>query len=217
MSTLQRLLDKNQAWAAARLAEDPGFFKALAKQQRPEYLWIGCSDSRMPAEQITGLQPGELFVHRNIANLIQPGDLNCLAVIQFAVAALKVRQVIVCGHYGCGGVQAALEDSADGIVDYWLWNIKLTIKKHQGLLAGVAEERRADLICELNVIEQLMALSQHHAIQDGWARGAALTLHGCIYDISKGRLRDLDIDCGRDAPPVEVYAVALEKLASAYR
>lgn len=214
MAKLTDLLEKNRAWARQRTAEDPGFFSRLAQQQRPEYLWIGCSDSRVPANQIVDLLPGEIFVHRNIANLVQHSDLNCLAVLQFAVESLQVKHIIVCGHYGCGGVAAAINDDNDGLVDYWVWNIKLTYKKHQNWLDELPHDKLARCLCELNVIEQVMALSQTRIVQDTWLGGNPLEIHGWIYDIQDGILHDLGISCRTGADTEILYSQAIEKIQS---
>lgn len=214
MAKLTDLLEKNRAWAKQRTAEDPGFFSRLAQQQRPEYLWIGCSDSRVPANQIVGLLPGEIFVHRNIANLVQHSDLNCLSVLQFAVESLRVKHIIVCGHYGCGGVAAAINDDNDGLVDYWVWNIKLTYKKHQDWLDKLPQGKLARCLCELNVIEQVMALSQTRIVQDAWLDGNPPEIHGWIYDIHDGILHDLGISC-RGGGDIETgYSQAIETIRS---
>lgn len=215
MGKLDNLLENNRAWAKQRTEEDPEFFSRLAQQQRPEYLWIGCSDSRVPANQIVGMQPGEIFVHRNIANLVQHSDFNCLSVVQFAVESLKVGHIIVCGHYGCGGVAAAINDRNDGLVDYWVWNIKLTFRKHQDRLASLPEDKLARRLCELNVIEQVMALSQTRIIQDAWRDSNPLEIHGWIYDIHDGILRDLGIDLQQTADTESVYESAIDRIHSA--
>jgi len=216
MSALQKLLDNNKAWAAAMLNADPGFFTTLARQQQPEYLWIGCSDSRVPASQILAMPPGQVFVHRNIANLIQIGDPNCLSVIQFAVEVLEIKHIIVCGHYGCGGIQAAIENSANGMLDDWIGNIKLTLKKHADLLCQVPKEKHIDVVCELNVNEQIMTLAHHRTIQDSWERGSEIAIHGWVYNIADGILKDLHINCGKDDTPLEIHQAAVEKITATY-
>src|SRR3984957_5663874 len=178
MAQIQHLLDKNRAWAAEINAEDPTFFATLALQQTPEYLWIGCSDSRVPANEIVGLRPGELFVHRNIANVVVHSDLNCLSVIQFAVDRLKVKHIIVVGHYGCAGVGAALASRRIGLADNWLRHIQDIRLKHAVHLESIPEELRADRLCELNVIEQAVNVSQTTVVADAWDRGQELTFHG---------------------------------------
>jgi carbonic anhydrase len=194
MHTLKRLFDNNRAWAARIVQQDPEFFAKLAAQQGPEYLWIGCSDSRVPANQIVGLLPGEVFVHRNVANVVVHADLNCLSVIQFAVEILKVRHVIVCGHYGCGGVRAAYQDDRLGLVDNWLRHVQDVAQKYRGALADVqSEPARVDRLCELNVIEQVANVCQTTILQDAWSRGQDISVHGWIYDLNDGLLRDLKI------------------------
>ena len=174
--------------------KEPDFFRKLSLQQSPEYLWIGCSDSRVPANQIVGLAPGELFVHRNVANVVVHTDLNCLSVIQFAVDVLKVRHIIVCGHYGCSGVRAALSRDRLGLVDNWLRHVRDVGQKHELLLAGVSgETERCDHLCELNVIEQVANVCQTTAVRDTWERGQPLAVHGWIYGLQDGLLRDLSV------------------------
>ena len=171
-------------------SEQPGFFTRLANQQNPKYLWIGCSDSRVPANQITGLDPGEVFVHRNVANVVVPTDLNCLSTIQYAVDQLKVEHLMVVGHYGCGGVMAALHGTRVGLADNWLRHIKDVAALHRPLLAATPDASRLDLLCELNVIEQVVNVAQTTVVQDAWARGQSLTLHGWIYGLSDGLIKD---------------------------
>jgi len=214
MTRLSELLQNNRAWAKKRTDEDPDFFSRLAQQQCPEYLWIGCSDSRVPANQIVDLPPGEIFVHRNIANLIQHSDLNCLSVLQFAVESLQVKHIVVCGHYGCGGVAAAINDNNTGLVDYWVWNIKLTYRKHQAWLDKLPEDKLARCLCELNVVEQVMALSQTRIIQDAWTDGNPPGIHGWIYDIHDGILHDLSISCHSGTDTDSLYDQAIEKMQS---
>jgi carbonic anhydrase len=174
-------------------AERPGFFTKLSHQQNPRYMWIGCSDSRVPANQITGLEPGEVFVHRNVANVVVPTDLNCLSTIQYAVDQLRVEHVMVVGHYGCGGVLAALNDVRVGLADNWLRHIKDVAARHRVLLDSAAPERRGDLLVELNVIEQVVNVARSTVVRDAWERGQKLTLHGWVYGLSDGRLKDLRI------------------------
>jgi carbonic anhydrase len=190
MAQIQHLLDKNRAWAAKITAQDPTFFATLALQQTPEYLWIGCSDSRVPANEIVGMAPGELFVHRNIANVVVHSDLNCLSVIQFAVDQLKVKHILVVGHYGCAGVGAALSARRIGLADNWLRHIQDIRLKHAVHLESVPEERRADRLCELNVIEQVVNVSQTTVVADAWERGQDLTIHGWTYAVGDGLVRD---------------------------
>ena len=198
MRMLNHLFANNQAWANNLRIQDPDFFGKLAGQQAPEYLWIGCSDSRVPANQIVGLLPGELFVHRNVANLVVHSDLNCLSVMQFAVEVLRVRHIIVCGHYGCGGVLAALEDRRHGLVDNWLRHIQDVRNKYADCLALVdSEPARVNRLCEYNVLEQVVNVCRTTIVQDAWSRGQPLAVHGWIYGIHDGLLRDLKL-CIRD-------------------
>ncbi|MDG1292797.1 MAG: carbonate dehydratase [Pseudomonadales bacterium] len=192
MKKLQHLFDNNIAWAEKIKANDPGFFDRLSEQQTPDYLWIGCSDSRVPATQIVNLPPGEVFVHRNIANVVVHNDTNCLSVIQFAVEVLKVKHIIVCGHYGCGGVKAAVEDQDHGLINEWLAHIKEVKQKHLAELADLTAEQKNNRMCELNVIEQVKHVSETAAVQQAWKNGNALSIHGWIYNISDGILHDLD-------------------------
>jgi carbonic anhydrase len=191
---LAELFANNRAWAADQVARDPGFFAKLAERQSPEYLWIGCSDSRVPANQIVGLAPGEVFVHRNVANLVVHTDLNCLSVLQYAIDVLGVRHVIVCGHYGCGGVRAARDGSRHGIVDNWLRYVIDVAEKHADELAQLADdERRFDRLCELNVAEQVANVCETTIVEDAWARGQDLTVHGLVYGLEDGLLRELGV------------------------
>jgi carbonic anhydrase len=191
---LQHLLDNNRRWAAATTARDPDFFRTLARQQAPDYLWIGCADSRVPANEIVGMAPGELFVHRNVANLVVHSDLNCLSVLQFAVDVLGVEHVIVCGHYGCGGVRAALHDERHGLVDNWLRHIQDTARAHRVALESQLDgAAREDRLCELNVVEQVGNVCETTIVQDAWARGQRLSVHGWIYHLDDGLLRDLGL------------------------
>jgi carbonic anhydrase len=180
------------AWANAIKDKDPDFFNRLSRQQAPEYLWIGCSDSRVPANQIVNLPPGDVFVHRNIANVVVHTDLNCLSVIHFAVEVLKVKHVIVCGHYGCGGIAAALETHEHGLIDNWLRHIRDVGRFHADKLAGLADEEKQDLLCELNVIEQVTNVCNTTVVQNAWKAGADLSIHGWIYNIENGILKDLN-------------------------
>jgi len=192
MSDINELFSNNKAWTEVINAEDPEFFKKLTAQQTPEYLWIGCADSRVPANEIVGLLPGELFVHRNVANSVIHTDLNCLSVIQYAVDVLKVKHVIVCGHYGCGGVQAAMQNQSFGIVDYWLRHLKDLYQKHHDDLKKIPDqEQRWERMCELNVIEQVYNVCHTNIVQDAWDRGQPLSIHGWIYNIKDGLLHDL--------------------------
>ena len=194
MHPLQNLFDNNQAWARDIEKENPGFFARLAAQQAPEYLWIGCSDSRVPANEIVGLLPGELFVHRNVANLVLHTDMNCLSVLQFAIESLKVKHVIVCGHYGCGGVRTAMERRPHGLIDNWLRNIQDIYRRRYDELKTITDlTLRSDRLCEMNVIEQAINVSNSTVVQEAWARGQHLTIHGWIYSISNGLLKDLTV------------------------
>jgi carbonic anhydrase len=194
MRALAHLFENNRAWAEAMERSDPAFFTKLAKQQAPEYLWIGCSDSRVPANQIIGLLPGDVFVHRNVANVVAHTDLNCLSALQFAVDVLRVKHVIVCGHYGCGGVAAALRRERHGLVDNWLGHVRDVAEKHRARLEAIADAaQRLARLCELNVIEQLRNVSQTTVVRDAWQRGQSLALHGWIYGVHDGRLRDLSM------------------------
>jgi carbonic anhydrase len=200
MRLLSHLLENNRAWAAEVVRRDPGFFGRLAGQQAPQYLWIGCSDSRVPANQIVGLPPGEMFVHRNISNVVVHADLNCLSAIQFAVEVLRVGHVIVCGHYGCGGVLAALRDDKLGLVDNWLRHVQDVRRKHQARLDALeTEAQRHSRLCELNVIEQVVNVCQTTVVRDAWARGQALAVHGWIYALRDGLLRDLSMCVANEA------------------
>ena len=190
--SLKHLLDSNRAWAQAETRADPEYFSRLANQQSPQYLWIGCSDSRVPANQIVGLLPGEMFVHRNVANVVVHTDLNCLSTIQFAVEVLHVEHIIVCGHHGCGGVLAALRDEKLGLAANWLRHVQDVGWKHQAELDALETEAlRHNRLCELNVIEQVVNVSNTTIVRDAWARGQSLTVHGWIYDLRDGLLRDL--------------------------
>jgi carbonic anhydrase len=194
MKDLGELLENNRVWAEGIKARDSGFFHALAEQQAPRYLWIGCSDSRVPATQLVGLAPGELFVHRNVANVVVHTDFNCLSVLQFAVDVLAVNHVIVCGHYGCGGVQAAMRNLQLGLIDNWLRHVQDVMHGHEALLSAIGDEaQRLNRLCELNVIEQVLNVSRTNIVQNAWGRGQELAVHGWIYGIGDGLLRDLNI------------------------
>jgi len=194
LKTLKHLFDNNQAWANSIKEKDPDFFKRLSKQQAPEYLWIGCSDSRVPANQITNLQAGEVFVHRNIANVVVHTDLNCLSVIQFAVEILKVKHIIICGHYGCSGIKAALENEEHGLIDNWLRHIKDVIRLNADKFDGLEHSEKLDLLCELNVKEQVTNICNTTILQNAWKQGKDISVHGWIYSIENGILKDLDTD-----------------------
>lgn len=193
MRVLSHLFAKNRAWAAEMTRQDPDFFKRLSHQQAPQYLWIGCSDSRVPANQIVGLLPGEMFVHRNIANVVVHSDLNCLSTIQFAVDVLQVGHIIVCGHYGCGGVLAALRDDRVGLCDNWLRHVQDVRGRHQAELDALPEAQRHNRLCELNVLRQVVNVSKTTVVRDAWARRQELAVHGWVYDIKDGLLRDLGL------------------------
>jgi carbonic anhydrase len=193
MSTLEHLFQNNRAWAAEITRQEPSFFLNLSRQQAPQYLWIGCADSRVPANEIVGLAPGELFVHRNVANVVVHSDLNCLSVMHYAVEVLRVSHVIVCGHYGCGGVGAALRDERFGLVDNWLRHVQDVRIKHQAQLDMIPESDRHNRLCELNVLEQVVNVSLTTVVRDAWARGQQLSVHGLVYGLKDGLLRDLGL------------------------
>jgi len=189
-----KLLDNNRLWAAERVKRDPSFFSRLASQQAPEFLWIGCSDSRVPANEIVGLDPGELFVHRNVANVVVHTDLNCLSVLQFAIDVLKVRHVIVCGHYGCGGIHAAMEKQSHGLIDNWLRHVQDVERDYEDELALIGDpQAREDRLCELNVAEQVRNIGRTTIVQDAWRRSHDVQLHGWIYGLKDGLLTDLRV------------------------
>ncbi|WP_333709173.1 carbonate dehydratase [Tepidimonas ignava] len=202
------LLQRNRAWAERIQAERPGFFAELARQQSPRYMWIGCSDSRVPANQITGLEPGEVFVHRNVANVVVPSDLNCLSAVQYAVDVLRVEHVMVVGHYGCGGVQAALLGQRVGLADNWLRHVRGVAERHADTLQAMAHDARLDALCELNVIEQVRHVAQSTVLQDAWARGQAVTVHGWVYGLRDGLLQDLGVSIGLGGDVEAGYAAA---------
>ena len=194
MRVLKNLFDRNKKWAKNVKENDPGFFINLSKQQKPEYLWIGCSDSRVPANQIVDMLPGQIFVHRNIANLVVHTDLNCLSVIQYAVEVLKVKHIIVCGHYGCGGIKAAMESKEHGLIDNWLRNIRDIYRFHRGRIDALNEEsEKINLLCELNVVEQVSNVCHTTIVQNAWQRGQELDVHGWIYSLENGLLQDLNV------------------------
>ena len=215
MRFLRHLFENNSNWAAEITRKDPDFFKALSNQQAPGYLWIGCSDSRVPANEIVGLLPGELFVHRNVANVVVHGDLNCLSVIQYAVDVLRVRHIIVCGHYGCGGVLSALRDDKLGLVDNWLRHVQDVRWKHKEQLDELrTETEQHDRLCELNVIEQVVNVAQTTVVRDAWARDQAVAVHGWVYGLRDGLLRDLGMVI-TSAEELPVKAKAAREGASA--
>jgi len=210
MADLREILENNRRWAERVRAQQPSFFEDLSAIQKPTILWIGCSDSRVPANQITGQLPGEVFVHRNVGNVVVHTDLNCLSVIQFAVDVLGIRHVIVCGHYGCGGVKAALEGQRLGLVDNWLRYIEDVRDAHAETLSTLPEgEARWNRLCELNVIEQVLHVSQTTVMRDAWVRGQEVTVHGWIYSLRDGRLRDLGVSAGTPAEATRAHAEAV--------
>jgi carbonic anhydrase len=194
MRVLKQLFEQNRKWAESVKDSNPDFFSELATQQNPDYLWIGCSDSRVPANQIVGMPPGEIFVHRNIANMVVHTDLNCLSVIQYAVEVLKIKHIIVCGHYGCGGIQAAMENRAHGLIDNWLRNIKDVYRYHRQEIDALSSEvEKVSRMCELNVVEQVSNICSTTVVQKAWKSGQDLTVHGWIYSLEDGILKDLDV------------------------
>jgi carbonic anhydrase len=213
MDNLNHLFANNRAWAHKIRREDPDFFSKLSAQQTPNYLWIGCSDSRVPANEIVGLLPGELFVHRNVANLVVHTDLNCLSVMQFAVDVLKVGHIIVCGHYGCTGVRAALRRDHLGLCDNWLRHIQDIREKHQARLTRICQESEApNRLCELNVIEQVLNVCRTSIAREAWERGQPLTVHGWIYGLEDGHLRDLKLGVTQEKDALPLYEAALEAI-----
>jgi len=195
---LDHLKAKNRAWAERKTSADPGFFKRLEAQQAPEYLWIGCSDSRVPANEIVDLDPGEMFVHRNVANLAPPQDANYLSVLQFAVDVLRVKHIMVVGHYGCGGIAAAVDGRRRGLVDHWLHPIREIASEHRAELDAIADPRgRRDRLCELNVMRQVKNVASDVFVQEAWARGQDLWVHGWVYSVANGLIRDLEVSVGR--------------------
>jgi carbonic anhydrase len=214
MHEITALLANNQAWAEQMTAQDPAFFQRLAAQQAPAYMWIGCSDSRVPATQLVGLPPGEMFVHRNVANVVVHSDLNCLSVLHFAVDVLRVRHVIVCGHHGCGGVAAALHNRAFGLIDNWLRHVQDVRHKHAALLDECRDpEHQLRRLCELNVIEQVVNVCQTTVVASAWQRGDTLAVHGLIYGLADGILRDIGITITQPAELAPQYEQALARLA----
>lgn len=208
MHKLQSLIDNNIKWAEGITKEDPDFFKRLSEAQSPEYLWIGCSDSRVPANEIVGLLPGEIFVHRNIANLVVHTDFNCMSVIEFSVKVLKVKHIIVCGHYGCGGVKASIDNTSHGLIDNWLYSIRnIYHRNKQRMDALQSEEERHNVLCELNVMQQVKNVAHSHVVQDAWAKGQDLTVHGWIYSLKDGLVNDLAIDIHSPEDLADEYRV----------
>ncbi|MDX1801066.1 MAG: carbonate dehydratase [Marinobacter sp.] len=213
MRQLNELLEKNEAWADSIKQEDPDFFKRLSNQQSPEYLWIGCADSRVPANQIVDLMPGELFVHRNVANVVVHTDFNCLSVLQFAVDVLKVKHVMVVGHYGCGGVRAALTNQSFGLISNWLRHVQDIRDKYADVLDQLSSENdKIDRLCELNVVEQVGHVCQNSIVREAWARGQPLSVHGWVYDIADGLLRDLGVHISSEEDRTSVQASNIEEL-----
>jgi carbonic anhydrase len=212
MDDLKQLFENNRRWVATMTRAYPGFFENLAQQQAPRYLWIGCADSRVPANEIVGLLPGELFVHRNVSNVVAPDDPNCLTVIQYAVDVLKVEHIIVCGHFGCGGFQATLEDRRLGLSDMWLAHVRGVKEKHYEELERLDVFHRFDRLCQLNVIEQVINVSRTTIVRDAWTRQQSLSLHGWIYAVSNGLLRDLGISISRPEQAPQQYNLALKNL-----
>lgn len=211
---LDKLLQQNREWAAQALQRDPDFFSRLRNQQTPEYLWIGCADSRVPANEITGLAPGEVFVHRNIANVVVHTDLNSLSCMQYAVDVLKVKNILVVGHYGCGGVKAALENQRVGLADNWIRHVQDVRDKFRTLLEShVAPETRLDRLCELNVVEQVLNVCEATVLRDAWERGQKVSVHGWIYGVADGILRDLEVSVSNEAEIMESYTEAIRMLA----
>lgn len=210
MCTVEELLANNRAWAKSVTMQDPGFFKRLIDQQNPAYMWIGCSDSRVPSTQLVGLVPGEMFVHRNVANIVAHTDFNCLSVLQYAVEVLEVRHIIVCGHYRCGGIHAALHSHHLGLIDNWLQHVQDVRRKHVALLASSGNTKEEEhLLCELNVIEQVVNVSQTTIVQKAWLRGQQLTVYGWIYDVEDGLVRDLQIRVSSNESLEVQYANAI--------
>ena len=214
MRVLPELIENNRKWAESVTQNDPAFFSKLAQKQSPEFLWIGCADSRVPANQIVGVMPGEVFVHRNIANVVVHTDFNCLSVLEFAVAVLKVKHIIVCGHYGCGGVKAASQNHHLGLIDNWLRHIRDVRQKHHALLQMAAnDEARLDRLCELNVIEQATNVCHTTVVQEAWDRGQSLAVHGWIYRIQDGLIRDMQVTITGPNEIAEAYRVATNPIA----
>ena len=217
MTQLNDLFARNRTWAAEMESKQPGFFTGLTTQQKPRYMWIGCSDSRVPANQIIGLAPGEIFVHRNVANVVVHSDLNALSTIQFAVERLKVRDILLVGHYGCSGVQAALEGARIGLADNWLRHIQDVRDRHQVLIDNAPESARANILCELNAVEQVLNVAQSTVLQDAWARDQDVTLHACVYGLHDGLLKDLYMHLGGKDDIAAIYRAAIAAIAAAPR
>lgn len=216
-TSIEDLFVHNREWATQMERDRPGFFTGLMAQQKPRYMWVGCSDSRVPANQITGLEPGEVFVHRNVANVVVPTDLNCLSTIQYAVDQLHIEHLMVVGHYGCGGVLAALEDMRVGLADNWIRHVKDVRDRHRDLIASIASEWRHDVLCELNAIEQVVNIAHTTVMQDAWARGQAVTLHGWCYGLKDGLINNLHMTVPGADGLDSLYKAAIAGVAAARR
>ena len=216
-TSIEELFDHNRKWAAQVEGERPGFFSSLMEQQNPRYMWIGCSDSRVPANQITGLEPGEVFVHRNVANVVIPTDLNCLSTIQYAVDQLHIQHLMVVGHYGCGGVLAALNDIRVGLSDNWIQHVKDVRDKHRKVIAATAPEWRHDVLCELNAIEQVLNIAHTTVMQDAWTRGEKVTVHGWCYGLKDGLIKNLNMSVSSKTGLYDIYDAAVLGVAAAQR
>lgn len=216
MRNLTNLLDKNKKWAEKITKSDPKFFEKLAHQQSPEYLWIGCSDSRVPANQIVDLLPGDVFVHRNVANLIVHSDLNCLSVIQYAVDVLRVKHIIVCGHYSCGGIKAALDNQKFGLIDNWLRHVQDVRQKFNSVFANQPQALHWDILCELNILEQVINVAQTTVVQDAWNRGQELAVHGWVYKLHDGLLRDLKTGISDPSELSQIYEAAVANICNRF-
>ena len=216
-TSIEDLFDHNRKWAAQIERERPGFFTSLMEQQNPRYMWIGCSDSRVPANQITGLEPGEVFVHRNVANVVIPTDLNCLSTIQYAVDQLHIQHLMVVGHYGCGGVLAALNDIRVGLSDNWIQHVKDVRDKHRKVIAATAPEWRHDVLCELNAIEQVLNIAHTTVMQDAWTRGEKVTVHGWCYGLKDGLIKNLNMSVSSKTGLYDIYDSAVLGVAAAQR
>ncbi|PLR41000.1 carbonate dehydratase [Chimaeribacter californicus] len=212
MKEIERLIANNRAWSETITKDDPAFFERLAQAQKPRFLWIGCSDSRVPAERLTGMEPGELFVHRNVANLVIHTDLNCLSVVQYAIDVLQVEHVIICGHYGCGGVAAAVENPELGLINNWLLHIRDLWYKHSALLSELPPDERLDTLCEINVVEQVYNLGHSTIMQGAWKRGQKVMLHGWVYGLQNGQLNDLNVTAANRETLEMNYHNAIAKL-----
>ncbi|WP_159566936.1 carbonate dehydratase [Budvicia diplopodorum] len=212
MKEIERLIHNNEIWSASMCKDDPGFFERLARAQKPRFLWIGCSDSRVPAERLTGLEPGELFVHRNVANLVIHTDLNCLSVVQYAVEVLEVEHIIICGHYDCGGVNAAINNPELGLINNWLLHIRDLWYKHSSLIGELPPEKRADLLSEINVVEQVYNVGHSTIVQSAWKRGQKVLIHGWVYGMQDGKLRDLEVSASSRESLELLYRKAISNL-----